>query len=291
MLLFPMMLSAQIMDKESIIAKNAQLQKLGDGFSFTEGPAVDAEGNVYFTDQPNNKIIKWTASTGELETFLDEAGRSNGMYFDRKGNLLTCADMNNQIWSIDKSGKHTVLVKEFQGKLFNGPNDLWIAPNGNIFFTDPLYKRDYWERDPAMQQDGEYVYLLSSDLKTVSKVEENLKKPNGIVGTPDGKQLYVADIGDNKTYRYDIGKEGQLSNRTLFANMGSDGITIDNKGNLYLTGNGVTVFNKQGEQIAHIPIQENWTANVCFGGENKNILFITAMGAVYGLEMKVKGVN
>lgn len=290
-LIFPTMLLAQIMDKQSIIAKNAQVQKLGDGFSFTEGPAVDAAGNVYFTDQPNNKIVKWVANTGTLETFLADAGRSNGMYFDQKGNLLACADMDNQIWSIDKAGNSIVLVKDYQGKLFNGPNDLWITPDGGIFFTDPLYKRDYWERDPAMQQDGEHVYYLSSDLKTIFKAEDKLKKPNGIVGTPNGKQLYVADIGDDKTYRYDIGKEGKLYNKTLFANMGSDGMTIDNKGNVYLTGKGVTVFNKKGEQIAHIPIDENWTSNVCFGGKGKKMLFITAMGSVYGLTMKVKGVN
>lgn len=289
--LLPMALSAQITDKQDIIAKNAQLQKLGEGFSFTEGPAVDAEGNVYFTDQPNNKIMKWSAKMQGLETFLADAGRSNGMYFDKEGNLLACADMNNEIWSIDKSGKHTVLIKNYKGKLFNGPNDLWIAPDGSIFFTDPLYKRDYWERDPEMQQEGEYVYFMSSDYKKVFIVEKSLKKPNGIVGTSDGKQLYVADIGDNKTFRYDIGKEGKLDNKTLFANMGSDGMTIDNKGNIYLTGKGVTVFNKKGEQIAHIPIDENWTSNVCFGGKNKDMLFITAMGAVYGLKMKVKGVK
>ena len=286
---FPLILSAQITDKNSIVAPGATVEKLGDGYTFTEGPAADAEGNVYFTDQPNNKIIRWSASTGEINTFLKESGRSNGMYFDRRGNLIACADMTNQLWSFDKAGNHTILLEDYDGKLLNGPNDLWIDPKGGIYFTDPLYKRKYWERDPEMQQDGEHVYYMSPDRERVFRVDEELTKPNGIVGTSNGKKLYVADIGANKTYVYDIEKDGTLSNKTLFAPLGSDGMTLDNKGNVYLTGKGVTIFDKKGEQIAHIPIDAGWTANVCFGGKDRKTLFITAMDAVYGLQMKVKG--
>ncbi|AHM59966.1 gluconolactonase [Flammeovirgaceae bacterium 311] len=276
-------------DKESIIAKGAKVEKLGDGYSFTEGPATDGEGNVYFTDQPNNKIIRWTAATGAFSVFSDQAGRSNGMYFDQQGNLISCADEHNQLWSFDKNGKHTVILLDYQGKLLNGPNDVWIHPGGGMYITDPLYKRDYWERDPAMQQDGQHVYYLSPDRSSFIRVDEELKQPNGIIGTPDGKKLYVADIGAGKTYSYDIGEQGALSNKTLFASMGSDGMTLDEKGNLYLTGKGVTVFNRKGEQIAHIPIDADWTANITFGGKNRQMLFITAMDAVYGLKMRVKG--
>ena len=290
--ILPSLLStAQITDKNSIVAKGATIEKLGDGYRFTEGPATDPKGNVYFTDQPNNRIVKWSAKTGELTVFSDDAGRSNGTYFDEKGRLIACADMDNQLWAFDMSGKHTVLVENYKGKLLNGPNDLWIDPKGGIYFTDPLYKRPYWERNPEMQQDGEHVYYLSPGRDNLVRVEENLVKPNGIIGTPDGKKLYVADIGDKKTYVYDIHPNGSLSNRTLFATMGSDGMTIDNKGNIYLTGQGVTVFDKTGEQIAHIPVDARWTANVCFGGPKRQMLFITASDAVYGLKMKVKGVD
>ena len=287
----PLILLAQITDKNSIVAPGATVEKLGDGYTFTEGPAADAEGNVYFTDQPNNKIIRWSASTGEINTFLKESGRSNGMYFDRRGNLIACADMHNQLWSFDKAGNHTILLEDYEGKLLNGPNDLWIDPKGGIYFTDPLYKRKYWKRDPEMQQDGEHVYYMSPDRDRVFRVDEELTKPNGIVGTSNGKKLYVADIGANKTYVYDIEKDGTLSNKTLFAPLGSDGMTLDNKGNVYLTGKGVTVFDKKGEQIAHIPIDTGWTANVCFGGKDRKTLFITATDAVYGLQMKVKGIK
>lgn len=291
LLFFPVVLSAQISDKNGIVEKGANIEKLGKGYSFTEGPATDKKGNVYFTDQPNNKILKWSANTGKIETFSDEAGRSNGMYFDHNGQLIAAADGQNQLWSFDSEGNPKVLIKDYNDKLLNGPNDLWIHSNGGIFFTDPLYKRDYWERNSDMQQDGQHVYYLTPDRSSVIRVDDQLVKPNGIIGTPDGKKLYVADIGADRTYVYDIGKDGNLSNKKLFTELGSDGMTIDNKGNVYLTGKGVTVFDKKGNQIAHIPIDAGWTANVTFGGKDRKMLFITAMDAVYGLRMNVKGVK
>lgn len=273
-----------------IIAPGAKVEKLANGFKFTEGPAVDAVGNVFFTDQPNNRIHKWSVD-GKLSTWHENPGRANGLYFDRNGALLACADMDNELWSIDSRGKATVLVKDYQGKKLNGPNDLWEDPKGGIYFTDPLYKRSYWTRDPAMQQDGQHVYYLAPDRKTLTRVTEDLVQPNGIIGTPDGKYLYVADIGDRKTYRYKINKDATLSNKTLFCTMGSDGMTIDNEGNIYLTGRGVTVFNSAGEKIEHIPIDAGWTANVTFGGRDRHTLFITAQTSLYALRMQVKGVR
>ncbi|HSJ68577.1 MAG TPA: SMP-30/gluconolactonase/LRE family protein [Anditalea sp.] len=283
---------AQIVDKKNLVAKKATVNKVSDEFEFTEGPAIHRTGDVYFTDQPNNRIIKWSFETGETTVFMEDAGRSNGMFFDRMGNLITAADMENQLWSIDEKGNKKILIENYKGQKLNGPNDLWIAPNGGIYITDPLYKRDYWTRDPEMQQDGEHLYYLSPDRIQFFRVDENLVKPNGIIGTPDNKKLYVADIGDNKTYVYDIEEDGYLQNRKLFVEMGSDGMTIDNRGNVYLTGKtGVTVFNPKGEQIAHIPIDEGWTANVAFGGPMRKTLFITAMGSIYTLEMKVRGTH
>lgn len=291
MLMFVPGIFAQIMDTKSIIAPAAKLEKLGDGYKFTEGPVADKKGNVFFTDQPNNKIIRWDASSGEFSTFSDQAGRSNGMYFDKKGNLVSCADEDNQVWVFDKKGNHKVLVKDYEGKLLNGPNDLWIDAKGGIYLTDPLYKRDYWKRDPAMQQDGEHVYYLTPDGKKLTRVDDNIKKPNGIIGTEDGKTLFVADIGAGKTYRYDVGANGELINRKLFVSMGSDGMILDDQGNLYLTGKGVTVFDKEGQQIAHIPVPAGWTANLCFAGKDRDLLFITAGEAVYGIKMTVKGIK
>ncbi len=274
--------------KAGIIAPGAKVQQLSGGFKFTEGPAVDARGNIFFTDQPNNRILKWSVD-GKLSTFHESPGRANGLYFDKKGNLLACADLNNELWSIDMQGNATVLVRDYNGKKLNGPNDLWEDPKGGIYFTDPLYKRPYWNRGP-MEQDGQHVYYLSPNREKLIRLTNDLVQPNGIIGTPDGKLLYVADIGDRKTYVYNTNADGTLSNKKLFCSMGSDGMTIDNEGNVYLTGRGVTVFNSAGQKIEHIPIDAGWTANVCFGGEDRHTLFITAQTSLYSLRMRVKGV-
>ena len=275
--------------QSKIITKGAILTKLSGEYAFTEGPAADTEGNVFFTDQPNDKIYKRSAADNSISLYMDKTGRSNGLYFDRAGNLLSCADLENQLISIDKNQKITVLVNDFEGKKFNGPNDLWIAPNGGIYFTDPFYQRPYWTRK-GMDLPEKRVYYLSPDKKTVIIAARELVAPNGIIGTPDGKTLYVADIGDKKTYSYKINLDGTLSDRKLFAPMGSDGMTIDKKGNVYVTGKGVTVFDKSGTQIEQIEVKEPWTANITFGGKDRKMLFITASKSVYTLKMKVKGI-
>ena len=270
-----------------IIAPGATLQKLAGDFSFTEGPACDAHGNVFFTDQPNDRIMEWSTE-GKLSTFMHPCGRSNGLCFDREGNLWACADENNELWRIE-AGKKRVIVKEYQGKLLNGPNDIWVEPRGGLYFTDPYYQRDYWKRGP--KEMPECVYHVSTDGKGLTRVADDLKQPNGIIGTPDGHTLYIADIGAQKTYRYSIQPDGSLKDKTLFCSLGSDGMTIDDHGNVYLTGKGVTVFNPKGEQIEHIEVTEPWTANVCFGGEKRDTLFITASKGLYSLKMQVKGVD
>lgn len=287
----PFFLSGQPKEKKSsgIIAKGAIMKKAGTDYSFTEGPAVDSEGNVYFTDQPNDKIMKWSSTDGSISLYMEGAGRSNGLYFDANGNLLSCADMNNELWLIDKDKKITVLVKDFEGKKLNGPNDLWVDPKGGVYFTDPFYKRNYWTRTEK-EIEKENVYYLSPD-KKLTLAATDFVRPNGIVGSADGSKLYVSDINAKKTYVFNVHANGSLSDKTLFADLGSDGMTVDNRGNVYLTGKGVTVFNSGGKQIEQIPVEEPWTANVCFGGKDRKTLFITASKSVYTLPMKVKGVR
>jgi gluconolactonase len=274
--------------ESKLIAPGETVRKLAGDFAFTEGPACDREGNVFFTDQPNDRIMKWSVD-GKLSTFMQPCGRANGLSFDRQGNLWACADAKNELWRIDTAGKHTVILKDYQGKLFNGPNDLWIEPRGGIFFTDPFYKRPYWNRGPTEM--NQRVYYLAADHKTLIQVAEDLTQPNGIIGTPDGKTLYVADIGAKKTYKYAVQTDGTLKDKTLFCSLGSDGMTIDNQGNVYLTGKGVSVYDPAGTMIEQIPVPEGWTANVCFGGQDRNILFITASKSLYAVQMQVKGVD
>jgi gluconolactonase len=273
-----------------LVADGAELNQISNKYSFTEGPASDKNGNVYFTDQPNDKIIKWNEADNTLSIFKEPAGRANGLYFDHNGNLLAAADDKNELWRINSNGIVDTLITNFEGKKLNGPNDIWVDLQGGIYFTDPYYQRPYWERTTA-EIEEKNVYYISPDLKNITVAATDLVQPNGIIGTPDGKTLYVADIGDQKTYSYTIQNNGTLTNRTIFTDMGSDGMTIDNKGNIYLTGEGVTIFNTKGEKIHHIPVNEEWTANVTFGGKNQNILFITAKGSVYTLKMNMHGVR
>jgi gluconolactonase len=276
--------------QSSITAPGAKLELLSGGFSFTEGCASDAAGNVYFTDQPNDRIHKFSVD-GKLSTFLEGSGRANGMIFNSDGGLIVCADEKNELRLVDNSGKATVLIKDYNGKLLNGPNDVWINPEtGGLYFTDPFFKRDYWKRSPVSEQDAQGVYYLAPHFKVLSRVVEDMRMPNGIIGTPDGKTLYIADIGADKTYRYDIQPNGALTNKKLFCEMGSDGMTIDNEGNVYLTGMGVTVFSPEGKQIEKISIA-GWVGNVCFGGADHQSLFIAASKNLYRLKMRVKGVG
>ena len=276
--------------RPSVVASGAGLEKLAGGFDFTEGPTCDADGNLFFTDQPNDRILKWSAE-GELSTFLQPAGRANGMCFAPGGQLIACADEKNALWSIAPDGKVSVIVGGYEGRLLNGPNDVWVRSDGAIYFTDPFYKRSWWTHD-TMPQDGQHVYFLAADRQQLMRVVDDMQKPNGIIGTPDGKTLYVSDIGAGKTYRYDIAPDGGLAGKTLAAEQGSDGMTLDNEGNLYLTGDGVVVFDRIGRQIDHIQVpDEQWTANVSFGSKDRQTLFITASTGLYAVRMRVTGAN
>ncbi len=280
--------SQKLVKSQSIVNNGAEIQLVSNQFSFTEGPASDRFGNVYFTDQPNDKIYFWDWKTNKIAEFRTGSGRANGTFFDKNDNLITCSDEKGQILKINKSGIAGILTTDFNGKRFNGPNDLWLDNQGGIYFTDPLYERDYWKNFKQEIQEKN-LYYRNSDGK-ITKLD-TFTQPNGIVGSQKFKKLYVSDIDANKTYVYDIQGDGKLTNKKLFCNLGSDGMTLDNLGNLYLTGKGVTVFNKNGEQIHHISVPENWTANVTFGGENFSTLFITASKSVYTLKMNVSGIK
>ena len=256
------------------------VKKLADGFKFTEGPAADKEGNIYFTDIRNSRIHKWSVD-GKLSTFLENSDGSNGLFFDKKGNLIACVGGTGKLASIDPQGKVTVLADQYEGKPFNSPNDLWINSKGGIYFTDPRYGN----RD-NLPQDGEHVYYLPADRKGAIRVIDDLVKPNGLIGTPDGKTLYVADPGANKTYAYKIKPDGTLSDKKLFAEQGSDGMTLDENGNLYLTGGAVNVYGPTGKLIRTIKVPEK-PSNVCFG-KNKKTLFITARSSLYSVDMQSK---
>ena len=267
---------------QSLLAPGAEVEKLHGGFTFIEGPAADSKGNVYFTDIPNSRIHVWSAE-GQLSTFAENSGRANGLIFDSAGNLFACEMENGRITSRDPEGKVTVLADKYEGEPFNSPNDLWIAPGGGVYFTDPNYTRGR-----ELPQAGEHVYYISPDRKSVRRVVSDLVRPNGVIGTRDGKTLYVADHGGGKTYAYAIGDDGSLSGKKLFAPQGSDGVALDELGNLYLTGSNIAVYDPTGKKIEEIDVPEG-PANVTFGGPGGKTLFITARTSLYAVRMRVSG--
>jgi gluconolactonase len=265
-----------------------KVEKLAGDFKFTEGPAVDAEGNVYFTDLRQHMILVWTTDE-QLDTIRVNSGRANGLYFDKNGNLLVCEGDKGQITSISPRDEYKVITATYEGVRFNQPNDLWLDPQGGVYFTDPRYGAD----DKELNQDGMHVYYISPDHSSVIRVCDDFEKPNGVLGTPDGKTLYVTDAQANKTYKYTIQKDGSLINKTLFVDLGCDGMTIDVSGNVYLTTNGkkaVDIFSPSGELLESIPVPEK-PSNLCFGGKDRNQLYITARTSIYRVKLDTKGVD
>ncbi|MCX6055819.1 MAG: SMP-30/gluconolactonase/LRE family protein [Chloroflexi bacterium] len=260
---------------------NASLTLLDNPFLFAEGPATDKDGHVYFSDITAGRIYKWSPD-GSVVIFLEGLNMPNGLMFDGSGNLIACEGGNGRLISIDPQGSITVVVDQYNGIRFNEPNDLWIDPLGGIYFTDPVYQS-------SMVQEGEHVYYLSPDRTEVSRVINDFVRPNGIVGTSDGKVLYVSDHGAGQIFAYDINSDGSLTNKRLFVPTGSDGMTLDFANNLYLTTqNAVQVYDPSGNLLLTLPTQENPT-NVTFAGEIGRTLFITARSAVYTLQLFNEG--
>jgi gluconolactonase len=281
--------SQQVELPTDLFAKGAQPVQAGSGYAFTEGSSVATDGRVFFTDQPNDKIYVWDENAG-ITLFKDGCERSNGTWFDRQGNLIACADLYNRLVKFTPAGQMiTLLETGYEGKHFNGPNDLWEDSKGGIYFTDPYYKRDYWEAGHEQVQGVQGVYYMKPD-GTLIRVIDDLGQPNGIVGTPDGKTLYVADVVGRTTWKYAILEDGTLAEKKSFAPAGSDGMTLDNQGNVYLTWGKVLIYDRDGTKKGEIALPET-PSNLCFGGKDRKTLFITARTGVYVIRMQVKGVE
>jgi gluconolactonase len=260
-----------------------ELSSVAGSYFFTEGPATDANGNVYFSDINAGNIFKWSTD-GSVTVFVEGLNTPNGLMFGEDGNLVACESGNGRLINIDSQGGITVLADQYNGIRFNEPNDLWIDALGGIYFTDPAYQY-------AVVQDGEHVYYLWPDRSKITRVISDMVRPNGLVGTADGTTLYVADHGAGQTFAYTINSDGTLFNKRLFVSTGSDGMTVDTAGNLYLTTpNQVQVYDAAGNQIAVIPTQENPT-NVTFAGTDGLTLFITARTAVYTVRMSAQAAS
>ncbi len=273
--------AAPAQQPDSVIAPGAKPTEAGGGFQFTEGPAPDARGNVFFTDVRASRIYRWTPD-GKIKVFREDTGNANGLAFDKAGNLLACEGERGRVVSIDPQGRVTVVADQYRGRPFNQPNDLWVDPQGGVYFSDPIYGRG------RKNQDGEHVYYVIPKRTKVIRVIDDMLRPNGLVGTPDGKVLYVTDHGAKQTFRYDIASDGALTNKRLFAPVGADGMKLDQEGNLYLAENGIVVYDPAGKRLQSIEIPEQPT-NLCFAGPDGRTLFITARPVIYTLRIRFAG--
>jgi gluconolactonase len=262
----------------AVVEPGATVEKIASGFTWAEGPVETPDGDIYFTDNRENHVHRLSPD-GSCVRFMPDGKRANGLYLDRDGGIIACAGDPKALLAIDRGGQTKVIVDSYQGKPLNAPNDLWIDPKGGIYFTDPS-----WGREPGHSR----VYYLAPDRTTLTPVILDMVRPNGVVGSPDGRTLYVTDWDEKVTYAFSIGDDGRVWGKRLFAPEGDDGMTVDTEGNVYLSGEAVTVYDPDGIKIDTIEVPET-PANMIFAGLEKNRLVITARTGVYAVTTKTRG--
>jgi len=271
---------------ESLFDHPVEILKLADGFGFAEGPSVDFNGDFYFSDLRNDKIYKWTEETGAV-LVLQNTARGNGIYFSPDGDLLFCEMRTRRVMGMKPGGETYILTDSYQGKRYNNPNDLWIDPAGGVYFTDP----SYFLKEDEHEQNIEAVYYIPPGRDSVSRVSGHLPRLNGIIGTADGRILYVASDTIHKTWKFIIQPDGTLSEKELFVENGHDGLTLDELGNLYVANRdslSVDIYNPEGEFLESIVFPEK-PSNACFGRPGDNTLYVSAVSSVYAVRMNVGG--
>lgn len=275
----------------SAIAPTGKVETVREGFAFTEGPAWDPRGSLFFTDIPDAAIHR-LSSGDKLTEFTDDSGHANGIMVAADGQMLVC-QMDGQVVAYDiDSGKRTVLASEYRGTRFNAPNDLVIDRSGGIYFTDPLFRAPQ-----PLPQEVQAVYYLATD-GAVSRVSGDIAAPNGIGLSPDGKRLYVIPSQQAEMLVYDVDGPGKISGgRTLCRltqpegkdNTGGDGMTVDVQGNLYITTHlGIQIFNSEGTSRGLVKFPQQ-PANVTFGGVDRKTMYVTARTGLYRVEMPIAG--
>lgn len=259
-----------------------KIEKFVGGFRFIEGPAWSREGYLVFSDVPANRILRVTP--GERPEPLRENARgASGNAFDAQGRLYTCETRARRVVRTRRKDELEVLAERFEGKRLNAPNDLAVRKDGNVYFTDPAfgYQSDTRELDFY----GVYQITSRRELKLVAKPAG---RPNGIALSPDGKVLYVANSDERNVRAYDLDGKGQASGERVFIARTEgipDGLRADEKGNLFVAANGVTVYSPAGKLLGTIPVPEK--ASACaFGDADGKSLYLTARGTVYRVRVE-----
>ena len=276
---------------DRIVPEGAEVERVATGFTFTEGPAWDGKGHLYFSDIPEN-VIKRVDESGNVGVFVEPSEKSNGLMFDAEGYLIACRHRGRDVVRISPEGEVEVLAASYKGKRLNSPNDCIIAADGAIYFTDPHYGLEGRPRE----QEVEGVYRIAPD-GSLTRVIDDMTRPNGLFISPDGKTLYVADSQEKKLRAYTLLPDGSATAGRDFAvfeteERGSpDGMTLDAEGNIYCTdGGGVWVFDRTGKHLGTIKTPEV-PANCTFGGADRKTLYITARTSVYRIRLLIPGLR
>jgi len=277
-------------EKIAGIGPAGEIQRLHTGFAFTEGPAADKSGSIYFSDIPGNRIHRLDAK-GELTIFAEPSGHCNGLMVI--GSQLIACEMDGRMKSFQLTdGAETILSEGFEGKRYNAPNDLVVDRTGGIYFTDPRFRAP-----EPLPQVREAVYYRSAD-GNVTRLVDDRQAPNGVILSPDEKTLYVIPSMEKEMWAYPVDAPGKIGAGKVFcelkqasgkSNGGGDGLTVDENGNLYITSAvGIQVFSSEGQALGTIEFPEQ-PANVTFGGPAGKTLYVTARKSLYAVDMEVSG--
>jgi gluconolactonase len=272
-----------------LIDKDARLEKAADGFQFTEGPVWNSAGFLLFSDIPANQIVKFVPGAAPT-AFRTSSGNSNGLTYDRAGRLLACEHSNRRVTRQEADGSLTVLASSYDGKKLNSPNDIVVRSDGTIYFSDP----PYGIREEQKELPFQGVYKISPEGK-LTLLAQDFDRPNGIALSPDEKTLYVDDSARLHVRAFDVAPDGSISHGRILAELKSarqgvpDGMKVDRKGNLYVTGpGGVWVFDKRGKHLGTILMAE-LPANCGWGDADYRTLYLTARTGLYRIRLKIPG--
>jgi gluconolactonase len=284
-----------------LVDENAEVVQVATGFTFTEGPIWMADGSLHFSDMPGDKRRRWHPSDG-VSVLLDPSRKCNGMTRDNDGNLLVCEHVSSSLVRERPDGVRETLAFHWQGKYLNSPNDVIVASDGSIVFTDPTYGRMPGfgiERSQELDFQGVYRIPPGGGQNDLQLLVDDFAQPNGLCFSPDESLLYINDTTNAHIRVFDVGEDHQLSNGRVFAeNIGDgdlakgglvDGMKLDERGNVYVTGpDGVWIFAPDGAHLGVIEVPES-VGNINWGGDDWRTLFIPASTSVYSVQMNLGG--
>ncbi len=302
----------EVLDSTFLAARlfSANVEQLCTGQRWGEGPVWFGDGRyLLWSDIPNNRILRWDECSGATSVFRQPSNHANGLARDRQGRLLACEHGTRRVTRTEYDGSITVLAERFQSARLNSPNDIVCASDGSIWFTDPPFGiLNHWEGTPASPELPQGVYRIDGASGALERVIDDLAGPNGLAFSPDEQQLYVIEsraVPHRLIWAYDVAGGGKLMNKRLLVDAGGpgalDGMAVDVQGRLWCgfgsdgsSGadaaklDGVRVFDPNGRAIAHIHLPER-CANVCFGGQHRNRLFMACGHSLYALYVNTQG--